>query len=66
MTYSCLEYLKQGVSRDTSLKYFGKLREGKVGYDEDLREQKNFIRLAARHDSLSLVFGATKKESMQH
>jgi hypothetical protein len=47
------------------LVYLEKLREGKVDYDDDLVKQKKLKRLAARHDSLPLVFGATTKSSME-
>ena len=37
----------------------------KVDYDDDLVTQKKLKRLAARYDSLPLVFGTTTKSSME-
>jgi hypothetical protein len=42
------------------------LREAKSDYDGDLVEQNKVKRLAARHDSLPIVFGATPESSIQY
>jgi hypothetical protein len=64
-TYTCLESLDERPDGKMALVYLEKLREGKVDYDDDLVPQKKLKHLAARHDCLPLVFGATTKSSME-
>ena len=64
-TYKCLESLDEKTDGKMALMYLEKLREGKVDYDNDLVKKRKFKRLAARHDSLPIVFGATPKSSME-
>jgi hypothetical protein len=63
-TYKCLESLDQTPVGKMTLLYLDKLREAKADYDDDLVTQKKFKRLAARHESLPIVFGATSPSSM--
>ena len=62
-TYTCLESLNETTDGRMALVYLEKLHEGKVDYDDDLQEKLKH--LAARHDSLPLVFGATTKSSIE-
>jgi hypothetical protein len=64
-TYTCLESLDKTTDGRMALMYLEKLREEKVDYDDDLVKQKKLKHLAARHDSLPLVFGATTKSAME-
>ena len=65
-TYKCLESLDETSDGRMTLSYLEKLREAKADYDGDLLQQNKAQRLAARHDSLPIVFGATSKSSIEH
>ena len=64
-TYECLESLEETSDGRLASLYLEKLRVAKADYDGDLVAQKRMNWLAARHDNLPLVFGATSKSSIK-